>query len=266
MAPYLKYVALACVAATSATARNCTAADLAGSYNEFRLTDIPGGSVTPGSSQVVSYDHPFDSPIKGIASLDLVSCNANNLIPKITSGLPATFDGDTSDKAGSITLRVPFELPAGNFHYRLTVNTASDQCFLHSEAFTSSGHLETCLEGESRCLDDTSFVACTVETALGTNGTYSGQVQTCGAGTTCSQTDGQALCAAGSSGPVVNPGSGTGSDGGACVVPGGMRCLNETAWVQCVGAGTDWSWSTEIQSCSPGTTCGPYQVEYIICQ
>jgi hypothetical protein len=270
MSSFLKTFAFA-LAAFSAlvSARNCTSADLSGAYNQFRLTNDPSATFAPGTSQVVSYDHPSDSPVKGIQALDVVLCGNDDgaLSLLVSSGLPVSFDGDTADRAGSIQVRLPLELPAGTYHYRLTVNTATDICYFTSDAFNSTGQVEVCFDGESKCLDDTGFVECAVDaTTLGSsNGTYTGQIQSCGAGTTCSQSGTVASCTAKSSGPVVNPGSG-GEGGSTCIVPGGMQCLNETSWKQCVGAGSDWTWSYETQDCPPGTSCGPYQSDYIICQ
>lgn len=265
---------LAFAMASQVSARNCTSADLAGAYNEFRLTGGLG-TYSPGTNQVVSYDHPKDSAISGLTGIDIVKsgeeCELDTdsvSTPIVISGVPATFnDDDIGDKAGAIYLRLPVVLPAGEYKYRITLTTGSaDTCYLHSECFTSDGLevVDSCEAGESRCLDAVNFVECVVDTAEPTsNGTFTSTVQSCGAGTSCIQDGVNALCTAGSTGPVVNPNPVTPD---ACVVPGSMRCINETAWHQCIGGGDNWAWSTETQLCASGTTCGSYQTDYIICQ
>ncbi len=258
-----------------AAVRNCTSADLAGAYNSFRLTgDL--STYAPGTNQVVSYDHPVDSPITGVEDIGIVSfinattaCDDGDtsgddiLSPIVIAGIPASFAGDTSDKGGSIELRLPVELPAGDYTFLLTLTTNTDSCHFHSNNFTSNGQqvVDSCSVGESRCLDTSNFVGCVLDTDSTTNGTFTGTIQSCDAGTSCTQSGSTALCTSGSTGPVTNPAAGSG-----CVIPGSMRCVNETAWEQCVGAGDQWTWSVDPQLCAGGTTCGVYQTDYIICQ
>ncbi len=266
---------LALVATEAAIAtRNCTTSDLAGSYNNFRFTGSLG-TYAPGTNQVVSYDHPVDSPVTGVTDIHILAltndtiCDDNEsdvedaVSPIIIAGLPALFTGETSDKSGSIELRLPVELPTGEYTFLLTITTSTDKCHLHSDTFTSNGQavIDTCNAGESRCLDTSNFVECVLDTDSTTNGTFTGTTQTCSAGTSCLQNEGTALCTAGSSGPVVNP-----NPSGDCAIPGSMRCVNETTWEQCVQVGDQWAWSDDSQSCTPGTTCGVYQSDYIICQ
>ncbi len=269
----LSTVASALAIVTRVSARNCTSADLAGAYSEFRLTGGLG-VYAPGTNQVVSYDHPKDSSITGLTAIDIIGSEEdceldsdNVAAPIIISGIPATFSEDVGDKGGAVYLRLPVELPTGEYKYRLTLTTGStDTCYLHSECFTSNGQevIDSCSAGESRCVDATNFVDCVVDSASTNNGTFTSSVKSCDPGTSCTQTGTSALCTSGSAGPVVNPNPNT--PDAACVVPGSMRCVNGTAWQQCIGGGDIWSWSIDVQSCASGTTCGPYQNDYIICQ
>ena len=140
-------LSIAVLTVASATARNCSSTDLSGSYNTFRFTDDLG-TYAPGSSQVVSYDHPFDSPITGITALDIVTspepCDGGGMndttkTPSIIAGVPVSFVDQTADQGGSVNLRLPVDLPAGKYSYRLTLSTATDTCHLHSSNFISDG-------------------------------------------------------------------------------------------------------------------------------
>lgn len=259
---------LAC--ATAAQARNCTSDDLEGTYNEFRLTSS-FESYDAGTSQVVSYDRPSDSPIVGVQGIVIAQpCHQNETTADalVTAGIPESFKENLADKAGSIHLQLPVNLAAGVYSYRLTLATETDECYLYSPVFQCTGANagDVCAIDDSRCMDAESYVRCAIPGGAiqggdtTANGTFTGETVTCSPGTSCIQSGNVATCGAGAGGPVVNPGTGN------CVIPGSMRCVNETAWEQCVGAGSDWSWASGEQLCSPGTTCGPYQEDYIICQ
>lgn len=228
-------LAIATIPARFVHAAACTAAQLRGQFNSFRITG-GGGTFFAGTEQVVSFDHPTGSPVNGISAITIVPSGANSPVfnPTVVSGVPVTFPNiNASDFAGSIDLFLPNNLPAGAFVYRLNLTILNNgTCTLDSIPFTSLGsQSQQCTFGTSQCQSTTTFVNCT------RSGTF-GPSQTCPAGTSCQQTGTQAICTSG--------------------VP--TQCTVGT--YQCSGTGYKICFQgitgptfTDVLPCGPGTSC-----------
>ena len=252
--PTCSVISLAFVASSvlATDTRNCTEADLNGEFNTFRLTDTLT-TYAPGTDQILSYDHPADSPVNSINSVIIVTDTdcSKSVAPAIQSELPVTFNDEDLDIGGAIHLQLPATLAAGGYRYVLDLTTDNGECLFHSDRFESTGETpQGCVLGTSTCLNATALATCVAD-ANATTTTYTGPVQECGPGTTCTQSGSDAFCTSQSSSPTT-------------CLPGSMRCTNETAWQQCIGAGDGWFYGAD-QACAQGTACKPYLSDYIIC-
>ena len=222
-----------------ANAAACSAAQLQGDFNKFRVTGGMG-VYDPGSNQVVSFDHPTGSPVTGLTGVTVVPSEANTPTynPTINSGLPTPFSVNGPDSAGSVNLNLPVNLPTGQFRFRLALTTTTGACTLDSSIFTSTGDdpVNQCSIGQSQCTSTTTFVSCV---ATGSGNVFGGVIQTCGAGTSCVQTGSVAVCSLG------NPGT-------SCTL-GNFRCIG-SGFQQCYQSASGNAW-TDTQACATGTAC-----------
>lgn len=223
----------------------CTPDQLKGDFNSFRTTG-GGGTYAPGSNQIVSYDHPTGSPVTGITGVIVVSSGGTPYSPFINSGIPATFVVNGPDIGGSINLRLPTNLPAGSFVYRLALTTTTGSCTLDSIPFTSTGStvINQCSIGQSQCVSDKTFQNC-ISTPNGN--IFGGALQICGGATTCRQIGSVAVCSLG------NPST--------CTL-GSFRCVG-SGFQQCYQAAGGNTWTATL-SCATGTKC-QLQGNSIIC-
>src|SRR5438045_3663533 len=84
--------------AWKADAAACSAAQLKGNFNKFRVTGGMG-VYDPGSNQIVSFDHPTGSPVTGLTGVTVVPGSVDSPVynPTINSGVPASFSVNGAD-------------------------------------------------------------------------------------------------------------------------------------------------------------------------
>lgn len=219
----------------------CTPAQLQGTFGSFRLTG-GGGTYAAGTNQIVSYDDPAGTSLQSLTDIVIVG-GGNTYSPTVLSGLPVDLSDTTTDTAGSISVLLPNNLPAGSFVFRVTAVTTTGTCTVDSIPFTSTdGSTNPCVSGQQACVTSTGFLTCNANNQWG-------PLQQCGAGLSCTQTGSTIICTAGAPGPVCSLGN--------------FRC-DGTGFQQCFQGSNGPEW-TATQPCSAGTHCESFQGNSIIC-
>lgn len=248
-AKILFIVALCGKSVESRVIQTCTLFQLQGKNNEL-FSAKSGGSLLPGTFNLIGYSNPANSSVTSITKVVVVPSflDSPKYTPYIFSGLPTIFSLNDAF-SGYINLTLPVNLTSNRYRFALTLETDIGNCHYFTQDFaTLDTRIDNCEIMDSQCQSDQGFFNCVLN-PLGN--TFSGELQLCGTGSNCFQFDNKAVCKLENSADIStqNPNN----DDIICV-PGKFECV-ENKFRQCMPSINQKGEFSILQSCPVTTKC-----------